>query len=593
MIYLFTANRCFSMNPLSGAQAPTEVTTERFPKWVILLAGCVLLLLAMFWGRRLFLEWQERHLVRQARVYLQLQNFGSFSRTLGEVRKLNPDNVDACRLYAEAFTRRGDPAALPWLRRVVQLTNGNVDDQLALAEAELDFRRGSEAAKVLQSLQPTAQGRASYHDLAGRLALLSGNSKEAESCFAEALRLAPENQLYCVRLATARLDSRDPVVEKQAQDDLEQLETRPPLASLALRALIEDALKKNRPARAAALAEKLDALPGCGFSDHLACLTVFHQAGDYGFASRLAETQETAAQTPDQILPLVAWMNANQLALLVQEWTQSLPPEMIASTPIRIEIAHAYSSTSSWKELSAFIANDNWGILDYIKNAFLARATRGAEKSDSTSRAAWALALKEAADHSEALAALAQMAKEWGWETELTEVTWQAALHSDQSREATEALRADYFKKRDTAGLLRVYLLLLERNPGDFGIRNNVALFSLLLGKDKERALDMSRELYKKEPANPAYASTYAFALYCKGKTNMALGVMGELKPELLKDPQVAAYYSAMLAGAGRLNEAKEFRDLAKGANLLPEEKQFLETGVVAEPGNPAGSANP
>ena len=124
---------------------------------------------------------------------------------------------------------------------------------------------------------------------------------------------------------------------------------------------------------------------------------------------------------------------------------------------------------------------------------------------------------------------------------------------------------------------------MVDRNPNDAASRNNLAIFSLLLGKDKERAVNIASELYGKEPTNPVYASTYAFALFCTDKKPKAVEVMKGLKPEDLRTPSVAAYYSAFLAAVGRSDEAEEYRKLARGAVLLPEEERILNIVPVKE----------
>ena len=98
----------------------------------------------------------------------------------------------------------------------------------------------------------------------------------------------------------------------------------------------------------------------------------------------------------------------------------------------------------------------------------------------------------------------------------------------------------------------------------------------MLLNKDKVRALEIARELYTKEPANPVFVSTYAFALYCMGENPKALEVMKKLKPEELQDPSVAAYYSAILTKAGLKSEAESYAKIGRNAALLPEEERIL-----------------
>jgi Flp pilus assembly protein TadD len=104
-----------------------------------------------------------------------------------------------------------------------------------------------------------------------------------------------------------------------------------------------------------------------------------------------------------------------------------------------------------------------------------------------------------------------------------------------------------------------------------------VAQLSLLLNLNAEQGQRLARDLYEREPANPAYASTYAFALYTRGDAKKALQVFASLKPEQLRQPEIAAYYGVILAAANDKPQAEEFLALGEKAQLLPEERAMIE----------------
>ncbi|MDD5351082.1 MAG: tetratricopeptide repeat protein, partial [Chthoniobacteraceae bacterium] len=214
---------------------------------------------------------------------------------------------------------------------------------------------------------------------------------------------------------------------------------------------------------------------------------------------------------------------------------------------------------------------------------YLARCNRELEVNSAASRSSWMEAVNATSNNGESLFTLARMALQWGWDNEAADALWQAVSKSNRSSEALGALDRFYFAKRNTEGLYRVYSLMLDRNPGDPAVRNNFAVFCLLLDKNKEHAVGVARELHEKDPASAVYASTYALGLFCVGQTAQALEVMQALKPEALRDPSIAAYYSGFLAAAGREEEAKTYRARARGASLLPEEAQLLRIPVGEE----------
>jgi len=555
--------------------AESPVARRRFPLWVIIVSISLLILAILGVGRHSYLGWKERRLVRAARFFLGAGKPQELRLTLDGVLALNPNNIEAFRISGQARLKQGDAKALPWLRRVVELAPESVDDQIILADSALRFGQNQEAEKVIRDVEPKARGRADFQDIAGRAIQSKGQIAEAEAHYAEAVRLAPDNHTYRLHLAVTRLNSQDPAIREKARAEAEQLSSEAPLRAEALRALVLDAVKYMQTIRAVSLASDLNSTPGRFFSDRLMYLEVLHLVKSPDFHLRLVETQQEAERN-DQILAMLFWMNGNNLSVLAKDWAQRLPPALVSTAAIRLEIARSYAAFGDWKKLRFFLADEKWGDLDFMRRAMLSRCYRELENSPTNSKATWAEAINTAGNKGDALLALARLAMEWGWDSEASDALWQAVTKSNRSTEALNGLCQLYFSKRDTAGLYRAYALLLDRNPSDANTRNNVVIFSLLLDKDKNRAETTAAELHAKEPGNPVYASTYAFALYCAGKNKQALEVMNAMKPAELKDPSVAAYYSAILEKAGLTGKAQEYRELARNATLLPEEERIL-----------------
>ena len=558
---------------------------RRVPKWVVILAVCVLTLSLIGVGRHFYLSWREQKLIDRARAFLSAGDFNSMRIAVDQVLLLDPKNVEATRISAQAYTRMGNAKALTWLRRTVELAPKNLDDQIALAEGALLFGKIQEAADVVRKMETEAGGRADFRDLAGRIALGQGQISTAEKHFAEAVKLAPNNSAYRMRLAIVRVKSPEPAVQKEARKEIETLLPETGLRVEALRALVVDALRNIQPERALKLASELDGDPGHLFSDRLIYLGVLHAVNSPEFQTVLKKTEDEAALAPAEILPLLSWMNSNQHSLLAKAWALRLPSDLVSAVPIRMEIARAFAAFGDWKRLKFFLADENWGDLEYMKKAFLSRAYREMDKSDMASKTAWKEAMNLAGTNGDALMSLARAAMQWGWEPEAVQALWLAVPKSNRSAEALKSLCEYYYLRRDTAGLYRAYLLLVERNPGDTAARNNLAMFCLLLDKEMDRAQNIARDLHEKEPADPTFASTYAFALFRAGKASEAVDVLKKLKPEELRNPSVAAYYSAFLAAIGRMEESQEYRNLARNTAFLPEEERILN---LAPPPPPA-----
>ncbi|MEI6561000.1 MAG: tetratricopeptide repeat protein [Verrucomicrobiota bacterium] len=561
---------------------------RRFPKWLIVVGLLFTALTVLGVGRHFYLAWQERRLIRGARFFMGQGKTAELQAVLNRALELNPNNLEAFRVSGQALLKENSAKALPWLRRVAELAPDSMEDQIALADAAFRFGQTQEAAKVVRQIETKARERADFQFLAGRIAQNAGQVAEAEPHFAEAVKKDPNNPTYQLYLAALQLNAQDAAVRDKARSTVTQLSQEKTLRAMALRALVVDAVRNMQTNRALTLAAELNDTPDHLFSDRLMYLEVLHLLKSAEFQTLLKSTQEEAAKTTDEILPLLYWMNNNNMALLAKDWAQSLAPEATASVNVRIEIARSYLMFGDWKRLRFFLADEKWGDMDYLKCAFLARCHRELEKRDTNFKTAWAEAISSTGGNGDSLLKLAGMAVQWGWAEEASDVLWRAVSKSNRSNEALNALCQLNFSRRDTAGLHRAYALLVDRNPNDAGARNNFAIFSLLLGKDVPQALASACALHEKDPASPVFASTYAFALYCTDAKADALKVMQALKPADLREPSIAAYYSAILMANGHKKEAQQYRELARGATLLPEEEKILNLAPPPVPPSPA-----
>jgi Flp pilus assembly protein TadD len=171
---------------------------------------------------------------------------------------------------------------------------------------------------------------------------------------------------------------------------------------------------------------------------------------------------------------------------------------------------------------------------------------------------------------------------EWGWKDESVDLLWKLAKYPEVQFEAFHTLYLEYTKAGDTHELYRVLSRLAEIDPGDSKVQNNLAQVSLLLNANPERARRRAANLYCKEPSNAAYASTYAFSLYTEGDVKGALKVMSTLREDQLQEPPLAAYYGVFLAASREKGKAREYLELGRQTQLLPEERTLLDRAEAA-----------
>ncbi|MFN2475176.1 MAG: tetratricopeptide repeat protein, partial [Chthoniobacterales bacterium] len=209
-------------------------------------------------------------------------------------------------------------------------------------------------------------------------------------------------------------------------------------------------------------------------------------------------------------------------------------------------------------------------------NALAARAFRETG-NQSEAAAQWSEAVKQVSADTKQALTLAEIVQRWGWRDEALELLWVSIKDPTKGDEALQALYSYYAKNGPSSDLYRVLLHRREFHPDDLDIQNNVAQLSLLLNLNADQGQRLARDLYEKDHSNPAYVSTYGFALYTQGDFKKALSVYRMLTPEQLHQPEIAAYYGIVLAAAGEHEPAAEFLAIGQQAQLLPEERALLE----------------
>jgi hypothetical protein len=249
---------------------------------------------------------------------------------------------------------------------------------------------------------------------------------------------------------------------------------------------------------------------------------------------------------------------------------------------VGIARAECAIADKDWPALRAVVENGDWRELEPMRLAYFARGLR--EAGDTTgARTRWKAAITAATRQRDQMMQLALMASRWDWSDELRDTLW-AAVAAPAPEWALQMLHRSYLAEGDTAGLLRVAQKSAALNPQNKAAQNNVALLSLLLGREVERARETARALHEAAPAEAGFASTYALALHLAGRSAEGLAILQRLPETALTDPSVAAYYAVLLSANGAPDQAQKFVALSKTAPLLPEERALLANSAPMQP---------
>ena len=564
-----------------------EKSVERTQRTFIKLAlgipcGIILSVFVAWGGGQAYQRWEERHLVRRAAAYLSGGDVKSAALSARRALQLNSNSGRAMRIVAQIAEQTRDRGALDWRRKVVELQPHSTQDDLALADCALQFGEINAAGRTLASIDDGGKQTAAFHATAARLAKARQDPAAAKNEWGEAVRLAANDESYQVQFALSCLEQPTASEREQGLALLERLRNSRTQRSAATRSLIVDGVAHRQPVEELrSLARDLQSYPEAIFTDKLLYLRILRQSYDPEYTIYLTKIENEAAVKPDDLAALLTWMNANEISIVAINFARSLPEGALSAWPVPWAMAEAYAKVNDWSALERLTANSNWQQFDFLRRAYLARALRAENKPVATERE-WAGAVKNASAQSQSLLLLTRIVFEWGWKNEGLDLLWQLAKYPEGQFEALYTLYLQYTKAGDTQGLYRVLSRLADIDPGNLKVQNNLAQISLLLNADPERARRRAANLYRKEPSNAAYASTYAFSLYAQGDAKNALKVMSRLREDQLQEPPLAAYYGIFLAASGEKAKAREYLELGRQTQLLPEEKTLLDRAEAA-----------
>ena len=559
-----------------------EKSVERTQRTFIKLAlgipcGIILFVFIAWGGCQAYQRWEERHLVRRAATYLSGGDVKPAALSALRALQLNSNSARAMRIVAQIAEQTRDRAALDWRQKVVELEPHSTQDDLALADCALQFGEINAAGKTLASIDDGGKQTAAFHATVARLAKARQDPGEAKNEWGEAVRLAPNDESYQVQFALSCLEQPAAAEREQGLALLERLRNSPTRRGAATRSLIVDGVAHRRPVEELrSLTHDLQSYPEAIFTDKLLYLDILRQSYDPEYTTYLTKIENEAAAKPDELAALLTWMNGNEISIVAIDFARSLSGGALSAWPVPWAMAEAYAKVNDWSALERLTANSNWHQFDFLRRAFLARALRAENNPVATERE-WAGAVKSASAQSQSLLLLTRIVFEWGWNNESVDLLWQLAKDPEVQFKALHTLYLRYTQAGDTQGLHRVLSRLAEIDPGDLKVQNNLAQVSLLLNADLERACRRAANLYRKEPSNAAYASTYAFSLYANGDAKGALKVMSALRKDQLNEPPLAAYYGIFLAASGEKSKARDYLELGRQMQLLPEERTLLD----------------
>lgn len=546
---------------------------------LVLVGGLVVVVAGLglwFLGRPAYRHFKERRAMNQAREFAGKGDFRNASLSARQALLANPQNVDACRLMAELSELARSTNALDWHRRVAEI-EPTAENRLRVAAAALRFQRPPFplATEILEELAASATNLAAFHVVAAERALKLKRIPEAAAHFEAAGRLEPANEQHQLNLAVLNLQSTNAATAAAARATLDRLRASTNLAAVALRWLVGESLKNRDYPAAERYSNQLLEDRQCSLEDRLQHLSLLREGHPAAFPQALEAARRHASTNAAEIYGLSAWMLSHQLADQTLEFLESCPQAVRKRQPVPMAFVDVYLAKKDWEALEAFLLEEKWDELDFIRLAFLSHAAAEQGQTQAAD-VRWRSAIRQAADRLGPLTSLLSMATHWKRPKAREDLLWQITQRFPREKWTLRELDRLYAETGNTRGLHKLYSHIAGYDTGNVVAQNNLAATSLLLRLNLPRAHEIARDLYQRHPEDAVITSTYAYSLHLQGRTPDALAALEKLPPDALEQPSVALYYGCLLSAAGRTNQAARYLERARHGTLLPEEKQLL-----------------
>jgi predicted Zn-dependent protease len=552
-------------------------------KTIVILLCCTVLLLLGYSGYRAYELWKKNHWMTLAKDYLAKGDNKNEFLCLEQVLQLNPRDIEGCRMMANLAELSGSQSAMAWRKKVVELDPNSIDDRLALAQTAVFAHDYTTATTALAAVEAAGKKNAVYYNIMGQIALGSGNPGEAEADFNEAIRLDPSNPAPQLSMAVVQLHGTNSLDMAEARITLRRISMNPTNAAIAMQAereIVTDALRFRDNNTALWYSKELLQQPNPIFYDKLLRLDALKATGNAEYDSALTATERQAESNTANLYDMVLWFIKHNMPPQAISWMQTLPANTQTNMPVAMLSAQCQMLVKNWSALQNSISRENWGSLEYMRQAYSARALREQGLYEA-SKAQWDIALKSANGQDENLQALFRMTAAWNWQEEAQQILWSIVNNYPQEEWAEIELGRLLLAGGNTRPLLELYSMEANRTPSDLDARNDLALIAMLLHAQEMSPYDVARQVYQAAPTNSTYASTYAFALYLQGKNPQALKIMQQLSARDLKNRSIAGYYGLILKAAGDNARAMSYLTYAIQGELLPEERTLFQRALA------------
>lgn len=532
----------------------------------------VLLAVGGFWG---YPKLKEEQFLRMGRRAMEAKDYAMAAKAARAVLRSDPDRVEAVRLMVELSRLYPDaPERGQWCERLLNLEPGNREVLIEAIGLRLAQKGPAQARELMDQYAPRHPGDAGVLLWRGILCLLEKDTGNARMFLEQAAALAPGNPEVRLNLEKLRLISGNPAEVRGAVEELEQWPPDRAFQAEARSALFYYYRDHGDHAGAVRLGRGILAGSTIPLDQRLA---VYRAMGRMKSLSRevlrteseplwrdCSDSPQKAALFMAAMLELGGWED-------VLTFRDSLPPAVRKDPLVSVPAVTALLKLGRKDAVRELAGEPVWEGADEIRRLIELHAGEAAGHLPEYA----ALADAASADPKR-LVKLAALCRQWSWGWAEEAFLLKMVRVFPDSTQPLKDLGRLYRERKDATGLLRISRKIHQKDPSDPGAANNVAALGLLLGLDMRKATELAGENYRRQPDNPVFAATQAFALERNGKAAEGLALIEKLPPKVLALPEFSLYHAVILRACGQGERARQLAQKLDKSRFLPEEVRLL-----------------
>jgi tetratricopeptide (TPR) repeat protein len=540
----------------------------------LIVAALLLVSAGSFFAYYAYCKWRADEAVGRAKASLGKKNLQDGILSLRAALRHRPDHVEAHRTIASLLEASRSSEALVHRQRLTDLQPQLLEPKLSYARSALLFDRPQEAAMVLEGIKGSRRKTSAFMEVRAELFLARARTDLALEIYRELLERHPEDRRLRAKVTALELQSGSEQDRDAARAALEALAPDEELGLMALRALTQDALRRQDFSAALSWSGRASEMPSAAFSDRVMRLQALFGAKSPAYNSWLSDLEKDAFENPHLALELGKWKVIAMGPQMASVWLESAPKGVQDDPAISGLLAECYSALDRWEDLESLTSLRSWRELDALRFALMARAQAG-QGNFGKSEQTWKLAVAAAEEQPDQLVRLLTIAR--ADKRDVRQLLWVIAEKDPRHVSARRELYQAYWLERNADGMLRMMELVLKENPDDRAAKYNVASLLMATGRQIERAGRLAKELYENDPQALGNAALYAFGLHLQGDTEKGADLLDSREDLEQLGSDGAAYCALVFSACGKDDKARQLLAAVDREILLPELRASLD----------------